>query len=341
VKIEFSITNFIDKRDNLFLPSEKALGCFDMTDGFSVSDLVGLVSETRNPRTADIDLLPSSDLVARINSEDKLVARAVEKELPAIAKAVDHIEAAFRTGGRLIYIGAGTSGRLGVLDASECPPTFSVPQEMVLGIIAGGDHALRNAVEGAEDDREQGARDLQAVHLTDQDVVVGIAVSGRTPYVVGALLFAKQIGAVTVALTCNPASELSEIADVHVAPVVGPEVLTGSTRLKSGTAQKLVLNMLSTASMIRIGKTYENLMVDVAVSNHKLKTRAVAILCDITGLSTVDAEKLLIDSGQNVKRAILMNFAGLDRDSAQACLDASGGILRQAMETTRRQSAQN
>lgn len=312
-----------------------------MADGFSVSDLVELVSEKRNPRTADIDLLPSSDLVARINSEDKLVARAVEKELPAIAKAVDHIEAAFRAGARLIYIGAGTSGRLGVLDASECPPTFSVPPEMVLGIIAGGDHALRHAVEGVEDDREQGARDLQALHLTEQDVVVGIAVSGRTPYVVGALEFARQTGAVTVALTCNPASELSKIADVDIAPVVGPEVLTGSTRLKSGTAQKLVLNMLSTASMIRSGKTYENFMVALSVSNHKLKTRAVAILCDITGLSTEDAEKLLIDSGQDVKRAILMNFTGLDRDSAEACLNASRGILRQAMETTRRQFAQN
>lgn len=312
-----------------------------MADGFSVSDLVELVSEKRNPRTADIDLLPSSDLVARINSEDKLVARAVEKELPAIAKAVDHIEAAFRAGARLIYIGAGTSGRLGVLDASECPPTFSVPPEMVLGIIAGGDHALRHAVEGVEDDREQGARDLQALHLTEQDVVVGIAVSGRTPYVVGALEFARQTGAVTVALTCNPASELSKIADVDIAPVVGPEVLTGSTRLKSGTAQKLVLNMLSTASMIRSGKTYENFVVALSVSNHKLKTRAVAILCDITGLSTEDAEKLLIDSGQDVKRAILMNFTGLDRDSAEACLNASRGILRQAMETTRRQFAQN
>lgn len=312
-----------------------------MADGFSVSDLVELVSEKRNPRTADIDLLPSSDLVARINSEDKLVARAVEKELPAIAKAVDHIEAALRAGARLIYIGAGTSGRLGVLDASECPPTFSVPPEMVLGIIAGGDHALRHAVEGVEDDREQGARDLQALHLTEQDVVVGIAVSGRTPYVVGALEFARQTGAVTVALTCNPASELSKIADVDIAPVVGPEVLTGSTRLKSGTAQKLVLNMLSTASMIRSGKTYENFMVALSVSNHKLKTRAVAILCDITGLSTEDAEKLRIDSGQDVKRAILMNFTGLDRDSAEACLNASRGILRQAMETTRRQFAQN
>lgn len=312
-----------------------------MADGFSVSDLVELVSEKRNPRTADIDLLPSSDLVARINSEDKLVARAVEKELPAIAKAVDHIEAAFRAGARLIYIGAGTSGRLGVLDASECPPTFSVPPEMVLGIIAGGDHALRHAVEGVEDDREQGARDLQALHLTEQDVVVGIAVSGRTPYVVGALEFARQTGAVTVALTCNPASELSKIADVDIAPVVGPEVLTGSTRLKSGTAQKLVLNMLSTASMIRSGKTYENFVVALSVSNHKLKTRAVAILYDITGLSTEDAEKLRIDSGHDVKRAILMNFTGLDRDSAEACLNASRGILRQAMETTRRQFAQN
>lgn len=338
--MELNIPFLIDMRDILFVLSNKALGGFCMTDGFSVSDLVGLVSETRNPRNADIDLLPSSDLVARINSEDKLVARAVEKELPAIAKAVDHIEAAIRAGGRLIYIGAGTSGRLGVLDASECPPTFSVPPEMVLGIIAGGDHALRHAVEGAEDDREQGAQDLRAVKLTDQDVVVGIAVSGRTPYVVGALEFARQAGAVTVALTCNPASELSEIADVNIAPVVGPEVLTGSTRLKSGTAQKLVLNMLSTASMIRIGKTYENYMVDLSVSNQKLKTRAIAILCDIAGLNIDGAEKLLVESGQDLKCAILMSCTGLDRDSAQARLDASNGILRQAIESTREKSAQ-
>ncbi|MEM1274375.1 MAG: N-acetylmuramic acid 6-phosphate etherase [Pseudomonadota bacterium] len=311
-----------------------------MTAELSVTDLTNLVSETRNPRTIDIDRLSTRELVTRINSEDKLVALAVERELPQVAKAVDLIEQAFRAGGRLIYIGAGTSGRLGVLDASECPPTFSVPQSMVLGVIAGGEQALRNAVEGAEDSRDQGARDLEAANLARADIVVGIAVSGRTPYVVGALEYAKQIGARTVSLSCNPHSELSKFADVDIAPVVGPEVLTGSTRLKSGTAQKLVLNTLSTSAMIRIGKSYENLMVDLSISNHKLKTRAVAILCEITGLEPDDAENLLAESGNDVKRAILMNFTGLNRNDAQTCLDASGGILRKAIETSRRQSAQ-
>lgn len=306
-----------------------------MAGGLSVTELTGLISETRNPRTGDIDLLPTDDLVARINAEDKLVAVAVEKVLPDIARAVDHIVEAFRSGGRLIYIGAGTSGRLGVLDASECPPTFSVPGDMVIGIIAGGDDALRNAIEGAEDSRAQGARDLQAANLSGKDVVVGIAVSGRTPYAVGALEYAQSIGAVSVALTCNPSSELSQFADVEIAPVVGPEVLTGSTRLKSGTAQKLVLNMLSTAAMIRIGKSYQNLMVDLSASNEKLKTRAVAILCETTGIKADDAKVLLDASGNDVKRAILMNFANLDLGEAQMRLDECGGILRRAIETSR------
>ena len=305
-----------------------------MTDAFPITDLIALVSEMRNPRTRDIDLLSTRELVARINAEDKLVAQAVEAELPKIAQAVDLIEQAFRAGGRLIYIGAGTSGRLGVLDAAECPPTFSVPPAMVVAIIAGGEHALRNAVEGAEDSRDQGAGDLQAVALTSADVVVGIAVSGRTPYAVGALEYARQIGAATVALSCNPNSELAQFAAVDIAPVVGPEVLTGSTRLKSGTAQKLVLNMLSTGAMIRIGKSYQNLMVDLSISNQKLKTRAMAILCEITGVRTQEAERLLEESGHDLKRAILMNFTGLDRAEAQACLDASGGILRHAIDTS-------
>lgn len=311
-----------------------------MTDALSVADLLELVSETRNPRTTDIDLLPVSELVARINDEDKTVALAVEREFSAIALAIERIVTAFRTGGRLIYIGAGTSGRLGVLDASECPPTFSVPSGMVVGLIAGGDNALRNSVEGAEDNHEQGGKDLRNIGLTARDVVVGIAVSGRTPYVIGALDYAHDVGAGTVALTCNPNSDLSRHADIAIAPVVGPEVLTGSTRLKSGTAQKMVLNMLSTGAMIRIGKTYENLMVDVSISNHKLTTRAIGILCEITGVTQQDAEALLVESGQDLKLAIFMQLTGFDREQSQTCLQESDGILRRAIDTMQRKSVQ-
>lgn len=303
-----------------------------MTDQLSVSDLLNLVSETRNPRTYDIDLLSATDVVARINDEDKTVALAVEKELPAIAMAVERIEAAFRIGGRLIYIGAGTSGRLGVLDASECPPTFSVPPGMVIGLIAGGDTALRTPVEGAEDDRAQGGQDLRKIDLSPNDVVVGIAVSGRTPYAIGALDYARALGATTISLTCNPNSKLSRFADIDIAPMVGPEVLTGSTRMKSGTAQKLVLNMLSTGAMIRIGKTYQNLMVDLSVSNKKLATRAIGMLCEITGASQSQAEALLREAKNDVKLAIFMQLTGLDLEQSKTRLDASGGVLRRAIE---------
>jgi N-acetylmuramic acid 6-phosphate etherase len=310
-----------------------------MTDALTVNDLLHLVSERRNPRTTDIDLLSVSKLVARINEEDKRVALAVERELPNIARAVECIVAAFRAGGRLIYIGAGTSGRLGVLDASECPPTFSVPPEMVVGLIAGGDTALRSAVEGAEDDREQGAADLRGIDLAAKDIVVGITVSGRTPYVIGALDTAREIGAATIALICVPDSELSRYADVAIAPVVGPEALTGSTRLKSGTAQKMVLNMLSTGAMIQIGKTYENLMVDVSVSNQKLETRAIGILCEVTGAAREEARALLAKSDNDVKLAIFMKLTGLDRKLSDGFLDDSGGFLRLAIEEARKQSA--
>lgn len=310
-----------------------------MADGRSVAALRALVSESRNPRTVDIDLLPIPALLERINDEDSGVAAAVRAELPAIARAVERIEAAFRAGGRLIYIGAGTSGRLGVLDASECPPTFSVPPETVIGLIAGGDRALREAIEGAEDDAAQGAADLAAIAVSARDVVVGIAVSGQTPYVIGAIDHARATGAATVALVCNPESDLARRADIAITPVVGPEVLAGSTRLKSGTAQKMVLNMLSTAAMIRIGKTYQNLMVDLSISNRKLATRAVGILCEITGLPEDAAEALLDASGRDLKVAILMQLAGLDRDRSKARLDAAGGVLRQALQKTRNTSA--
>ena len=310
-----------------------------MADGLSVSDLNRLASERRNPRTMDIDLLPISELVARINDEDKLVASAVEQELPQIARAVERIVAAFQTGGRLIYIGAGTSGRIGVLDASECPPTFSVPPSKVVGIVAGGDAALRKSIEGAEDDCEQGKKDLRGIDVSGRDVVVGIAASGRTPYTIGALDYARETRASTVAVTCVPDSRLSRLADVSIVPVVGPEVLTGSTRMKSATAQKLVLNTLSTAAMIRIGKTYENLMVDVSVSNHKLTARAVEIIHEVTGAERSEAKVLLAESGNDVKLAILMKLTGLGKEQSRACLDASGGFLRTAIRAAIKKSA--
>lgn len=302
-----------------------------MSRAFTVDDLNRLASEQRNPRTGDIDTLATTDLLARINDEDARVAAAVRHELPQIARAVDATVAAFRQGGRLVYIGAGTSGRLGVLDASECPPTFSVPPDMVVGLIAGGDTALRTAVEGAEDNARQGARDLQTANVTAADVVLGLTASGRTPYVIGALRYARSIGARTVALTCVPAPELAEYADISIAPEVGPEVLTGSTRMKSGTAQKMVLNMISTAAMIRIGKTYRNLMVDVAVSNEKLRARALGILCTVTGLPGDAAAQLLAEADDDVKTAIVMHTAELSADAARARLAAAGGVLRGAL----------
>lgn len=296
------------------------------------SDLETLVSEARNPRSEQIDLMSSAEILAFMNAEDRGVAKAVGAELPAIAEVVDRIVAALSGDGRLIYIGAGTSGRLGVLDASECPPTFSVPANMVVGLIAGGDGALRKSVEAAEDDATTGAADLEAIGLSRGDVVVGIAVSGRTPYVIGALRYAKGVGAGTVALTCNAGSPMEALADITIAPLVGPEVVTGSTRLKSGTAQKMVLNMLSTASMIRLGKTWGNRMVDVTISNAKLAARAVAMLCEATGCSTSEARTLLDHSGGSVKLAILMQITGLDVGTARANLEAERGFLRKAIE---------
>lgn len=296
-----------------------------------MAELEQLVSEARNPNSMAIDLLPTEEILRVMNREDALVPDAVARVIPQIARAVDEIVRAFRNGGRLIYIGAGTSARLGVLDASECPPTFSVPEGMVVGLIAGGPRAILHAVEGAEDDVEEGKRNLEEIGLTARDVVVGIAVSGRTPYVVGALTYAHAIGAKTVSLTCNPASTLAAMADIAISPVVGPEVVTGSTRLKSGTAQKLVLNMLTTASMIRIGKTYENLMVDLTISNQKLEARAVRIIAEATGCSTEVAERYLSLSGNNVKLAILMILTGLSAQDADAALVRHDGFLRKAL----------
>jgi N-acetylmuramic acid 6-phosphate etherase len=306
-----------------------------MSKSTLIAELEHLVSEARNPETMQIDLMSTEQILAAMNAQDAKVADAVKNELPQIAQAVDRIVDAFRKGGRLIYMGAGTSGRLGVLDASECPPTFGVPDTMVVGIIAGGDTALRFPIEGAEDDRGEGERDLIKITATANDVVVGIAVSGRTPYVIGALDYAKSIGAVTVSLTCNPNSPIANMADIAISPLVGPESLTGSTRLKSGTAQKLVLNMLTTASMIRIGKSYENLMVDVSVSNEKLAARAVRIICQVTDLPADEAEAYLDRSGNNVKLAILMALTGLDKQAAEATLDNADGFLRRAVSDSK------
>lgn len=299
-----------------------------------MSELDRLISEGRNPRTMDIDLLPTIDVLRKINDEDEAVPAAVEKVVPEIAAAVDRIVLAFQKGARLIYMGAGTSGRLGVLDASECPPTFGVPEGMVVGLIAGGPDALVRSTEGAEDDPKMGARALQEIGLTSDDVVVGIAVSGRTPYVIGGLSYAKQVGATTVALSCNPASTIAGIADIAISPVVGPEVLTGSTRLKSGTAQKLVLNMLTTASMIRIGKSYQNLMVDLNPSNKKLVARATRIVMQTTGCAAQQAKQALAQTGNDVKLAILVTITGMGVEEARVALSKARGFLRKAISDT-------
>ncbi len=280
----------------------------------------------------DIDLLSSQEIVERLNQQDKQVPLAVEAVLPQIAQAVDKITAAFKQGGRLIYLGAGTSGRLGVLDASECPPTFGVSDQMVVGLIAGGKEAMFTAQEGAEDNATLGAHDLQQIDFSSKDLLVGIAASGRTPYVIGALEYANDLGATTIALSCNPDSPIAEIAQIAISPVVGPEALTGSTRLKSGTAQKLVLNMLTTASMIRLGKSYQNLMVDVRATNRKLIARAVRIVMQATDCQREEAEALLKESHNNAKLAILMHLTGMNYEQATAKLSQSDGFLRRAME---------
>jgi N-acetylmuramic acid 6-phosphate etherase len=296
-----------------------------------MSELEHLISEERNPNTMEIDLLPTVEVLRVINREDSSVPRAVEKVIAEIARAVDRIVNAFGEGGRLIYLGAGTSGRLGVLDAAECPPTFSVPADMVVGLIAGGAEALSKATEGAEDDAEAGATALKDIGLTRRDVVVGIAVSGRTPYVVGGLTYAKTLGATTVALSCNRDAAIAHVADISILPVVGPEVLTGSTRLKSGTAQKLVLNMLTTASMIRSGKCYQNLMVDLKPTNMKLVARAARIVTQATGCTAEQAQEALTRTANDVKLAILITVTGMSLSRAKAALQSAGGFLRKAI----------
>lgn len=291
-----------------------------------------LITEQRNPNSMHVDSLSALEIVQLMNLEDKQVPLAIEKCLPQIAQAVERIVAAFQQGGRLVYIGAGTSGRLGVLDASECPPTFGVSSEMVKGIIAGGERALRHPIEGAEDSKSQAVVDLQTIQFSSKDVLVGIAASGRTPYVIGALEYAKSLGSVTASIASNPNSAMANIVDIAIDTVVGPEVLTGSSRLKSGTAQKLVLNMLTTASMILMGKCYQNLMVDVQASNEKLKARAIRIVMQATDCDKALAEETLKLADQNAKLAIMMILSGLDRAQAEALLEKHQGKLQLALK---------
>lgn len=290
-----------------------------------------LTTEGRNPRTLDIDTLSTEEMLRVINEEDRTVAEAVGEEIPNIAKAVDAIAEAMRAGGRLFYVGAGTSGRLGVLDAAECPPTFGTDPEQVQALMAGGERAFIEAIEGAEDDKEQGAADLKERGVGERDVVVGIAASGRTPYVIGAMEVAKAAGAKVVALVCNKGSQMEKLADITIAPVVGPEVVMGSTRLKAGTAQKLVLNMLSTGAMIRLGKVYSNLMINMQPTNEKLVHRAVRIVQLATETEEDVAADLLAKAGQRIDVAIVMHEAGVDAEKAQELLAKTEGKVRDAL----------
>ncbi|MCA9134645.1 MAG: N-acetylmuramic acid 6-phosphate etherase [Planctomycetales bacterium] len=288
-------------------------------------------TEQRNPRSQHIHSFSAAEIVELMNAEDARVVAAVQRERANIAQAIEQIADRFRHGGRLFYLGAGTSGRLGVLDASECPPTFSTPPEMVVGLIAGGATALTRAIEGAEDDRQQAQRDLQQHQFSAADALVGIATSGGTPYVLGGLDYARSLGALTIGFSCNEASPIHQAADLVIAPVVGPEVVSGSTRLKAGTATKMVLNMLTTGAMILIGKTYGNWMVDLKASNSKLKLRSLRIVCEITGLTAAEASTVLERCQGEVKTAILCALRELDAPTARQRLAACGGQLRQAL----------
>lgn len=289
-----------------------------------------LLTESRNPATANLDQLSTLDLIQTMHTADREVLDAVGRELPNVAKAVDTIVAHIDEGGRLFYLGAGTSGRLGVLDASECPPTYSTPPELVQGVIAGGDIALRRSVERAEDDADQSAKDLAAHDFSAKDVLVGIAASGRTPYVLGGIEYARKLGAATIGLSCAPGSQLQKRADIAITPAVGPEVVTGSTRMKAGTATKLVLNMLSTGSLVRLGYVYGNLMVNVQPTNVKLTDRATRIIVVLTGISYDEASDLLKKAG-SIKTAIVMQKLGVSRKEAEARLEMAKGRLRAAL----------
>lgn len=294
-------------------------------------DLTQLVTEGRNSASADIDTLPTLEMLQVINREDQKVAFAVEKTLPQVAQAVDAIVLAFQTGGRLIYMGAGTSGRLGILDASECPPTYGSHPDLVVGLIAGGHQAILKAVENAEDNTELGQDDLKHLQLTDKDVVVGIAASGRTPYVLGGMAYAKSVGATVVAIACNPQCAMQQQADIAIIPVVGAEVVTGSSRMKAGTAQKLILNMLTSGAMIRSGKVFGNLMVDVEATNAKLIQRQNNIVVEATGCNSDQAEQALNACQRHCKTAILMILADMNAEQATQKLAKHNGFIRAAL----------
>lgn len=295
-------------------------------------NLNGLVTENRNINTMDIDKISTVEMLEKINNEDKNVPLAVKKEIPQIAELIEKAVERMRKGGRIIYIGAGTSGRLGVLDASECPPTYGVEPELVQGVIAGGEESMFKAKEGAEDSEELAVLDLKERNLNKNDIVIGIAASGRTPYVIGALKFAKENGALTASISCNKNSPIAKEADIEIAPVVGAEVVTGSTRMKSGTAQKLVLNMISTGVMIKLGKVYENLMVDVKATNTKLFERSKKIVMEATGVSREEAENKLNDTGFDVKLSIFIILSGLNKSEAKEILEKNNGYIAKALQ---------
>lgn len=295
-------------------------------------NLSKLTTEQINAESTNIDRLSILEIIELMNKEDRTVADSVRAVLPEIASAIEAICQSLKNGGRLFYVGAGTSGRIGVLDASECPPTFCTPPEMVQAIIAGGEKAMFAAVEGAEDGREDGGADLNQRGVNASDIVVGITASGRTPYVIGALEYAKETGAATIALSCNRDSEVGKYADLKIEVIVGPEILAGSTRLKAATAQKMILNMLTTAAMIKLGKVYRNLMVDLHASNRKLVERARNMVMNITGVSYEEAEKVLNLTNQKVKPAILMIKAGIPLIKANQLLEQSDGFVREALQ---------
>ena len=294
-------------------------------------NITKLNTEQQNPKTMNIDQMSTEEIITVINQEDTLVPNTIARQVPVIAQVVDKIVAAFKQGGRLIYVGAGTSGRLGIIDASECPPTYGTDPGLVVGIIAGGKEAMTEAIEGVEDDKQQGQTDMVDISLTAKDIVVGIAASGRTPYTIGALEYAKQLGAITVSVVCSKDSEMEKISEYTIPAVVGPEVITGSTRMKAGTAQKLILNMLSTASMVKIGKVYGNLMVDVQMTNEKLHNRAVNIVKMATGASDEEARRAIKEQNYHTKAAILQIITSLEGAEAKKLLEKHDGYLREAI----------
>jgi len=295
-------------------------------------NLSKLTTEQRNQNSMNMDRMSTMEMLAMINEEDKKVALAVEKVLPNVGAAIEVIYRTLQNGGRLFYVGAGTSGRVGVIDASECPPTFMTPPDLVQTVMAGGNDAFFEAVEGSEDSEAQGKEDMQKKEISEKDVVIGITASGRTPYPIGALKYARQLGAYTVSLTCNKESEISSFADCQIEVIVGPEILTGSTRMKAATSHKMILNMISTAAMVKLGKVYENLMVDVHASNYKLKERAKRNIIEITKVSYEKAEEVLNQTNHEVKPAIVMIETGVTMEEAEEAIEKNNGYVRKAIE---------